>query len=131
MITRRQFTVTLAAAGGLAVARPRALFAAADPKDASAIPELYRRAVVIDGCSEAFDTNPDGFPVEPKAIAAAAASGVTAINFTVVGPGAGFEETVGCDRHRPEGRRGEPGPLPRSSAATPTSSAPRRAAPWG
>lgn len=94
MITRRQFTVTLAAAGGLAVVRPRALFAEAGPKGTFTIPELYRRAIVIDGLSEAFSTGPDGFPVEPKAIAAAAASGVTAINFTVVGPGAGFEETV-------------------------------------
>jgi membrane dipeptidase len=96
MITRRQFTVTLAAAGGLAVARPRVLFAAAGPDDASTIPGLYRKAVVIDGCAEAFDTNPDGFPVAPKALAAAAASGVTAINFTVVGPGTGFEDTVGA-----------------------------------
>jgi len=96
MITRRQFTVTLAAAGGLAVARPRALFAEAGPNDTSTIAELYRRAIVIDGASEAFATGPDGFPVEPRAIAAAAASGVTAINFTVVGPGAGFEETVGA-----------------------------------
>ena len=94
MITRRQFTVTLAVAGGLAVVRPRALLAAAGPTGASAVKELYRRAVVIDGLSEAFATGPDGFPVEPKALAAAAASGVTAINFTVVGPGAGFEETV-------------------------------------
>ena len=94
MITRRQFTVTLAAAGGLALARPRALFAEAGPRDTSAIPELYRRAVVIDGCSGAFDTGPNDFPVEPKALAAAAASGVTAINFTVVGPGTGFEDTV-------------------------------------
>ena len=52
--------------------------------------------MVIDGCAEAFDTTPDGFPAAPKALAAAAASGVTAINFTVVGPGAGFEETVGA-----------------------------------
>ena len=94
MITRRQFTVTLAVAGGLAVVRPRALLAAAGPTGTSAVKELYRRAVVIDGLSEAFATGPDGFPVEPKALAAAAASGVTAINFTVVGPGAGFEETV-------------------------------------
>ena len=96
MITRRQFTVTLAAAGGLAVAGPRDLFGQAVPTGTSTIPELYRRAVVIDGCSEAFDTNPDGFPVAPKALAAAAASGVTAINFTVVGPGTGFEDTVGA-----------------------------------
>lgn len=96
MITRRQFTVTLAAAGGLAVARPRVLFAQAGAKDTNPIAELYRRAVVIDGCSEAFATGPDGFPVDPKAIAAAAASGVTAINFTVVGPGTGFEDTVGA-----------------------------------
>jgi membrane dipeptidase len=94
MITRRQFTVTLAAAGSLAVVRPRALLAEAGPKGPSPIPELYHRAVVIDGASDAFPTGPGGFPVEPKAIAAAAASGVTAINFTVVGPGAGFEETV-------------------------------------
>ncbi len=100
MLTRRQFTVTLAAAGGLAATRPRALFAAAGSRTAatvkgpSPIAELYRRAVVIDGCSDAFATGPDGFPVDPKALAAAAASGVTAINFTVVGPGAGFEETV-------------------------------------
>ncbi len=96
MITRRQFTVTLAAAGGLAVARPRALFAQPGVKDANPIAELYRRAVVIDGCSEAFDTNPNGFPVDPKALAAAAASGITAINFTVVGPGTDFEDTVGA-----------------------------------
>ena len=94
MITRRQFTATLAAAGGLAVVRPRALFAEAGPKGTSPVTELYRRAIVIDGASEAFSTGPDGFPVDPKAIAAAAASGVTAINFTVVGPGTGFEETV-------------------------------------
>ncbi len=94
MLTRRQFTVTLAAAGGLAVTRPRALLADAAAKDVSTIAELYRRAVVIDGASGAFATGPSGFPVEPKAIAAAAVSGVTAINFTVVGPGVGFEETV-------------------------------------
>jgi membrane dipeptidase len=94
MLTRRQFTVTLAAAGGLAVAMPRALFAEASPKDASPISELYRRAIVIDGASDAFPTGPDAFPVDPRMIVAAAASGVTAINFTVVGPGTGFEETV-------------------------------------
>ena len=94
MITRRQFTATLAAAGGLAVARPRALFAEAGPKDPSPLAALYRRAVVIDGCAEAFDTNPGGFPVAAKALAAAVAAGVTAINFTVVGPGTGFEGTV-------------------------------------
>jgi membrane dipeptidase len=100
VLTRRQFTVTLAAAGGLAVAGPRTLFAEGPPtetslgKNTSPIAELYRGAVVIDGCSEAFPTGPNRFPVEPKATAAAAASGVTAINFTVVGPGAGFEETV-------------------------------------
>ena len=96
MITRRQFTVTLAAVGGFAVARPRALFAAGVPQESSTIAELYRRAVVIDGCAEAFDTDPNGFPVAAKALAAAAASGVTAINFTVVGPGSGFEDTVGA-----------------------------------
>jgi membrane dipeptidase len=100
MLTRREFTVTLAAAGGLAVAGSRTLFAEAGPtgtspaKDPSPIAELYRRAIVIDGCSEAFDTGPDDFPVKPRALAAAAASGVTAINFTVVGPGTGFEDTV-------------------------------------
>jgi membrane dipeptidase len=106
MLTRREFTMTLAAAGGLAVAGPRAVLAAGGQQDtspaeeatasgvASPIAALYRRAVVIDGCSEAFDTGPKGFPVESKSIAAAAATGVTAINFTVVGPGAGFEETA-------------------------------------
>ncbi|MFI5165929.1 MAG: dipeptidase [Thermoanaerobaculales bacterium] len=100
MLNRRQFTVTLAAAGGLAVAAPRTLFAEPGPtdtspiKDRSPVAELYRCVVVIDGASEAFPTGPGAFPVEPKAIAAAVASGVTAINFTVVGPGTGFEETV-------------------------------------
>jgi membrane dipeptidase len=100
MLTRRQFTMTLAAAGGLAVAGPGALFADEGPtdtstiKETSAIAELYHRAVVIDGASEAFPTGPEGFPVKPKPLAAAAASGVTAINFTVVGPGTGFEQTV-------------------------------------
>jgi len=94
MLTRRQFTVSLAAAGGLAVVRPRALLAEAIAKDVNPIAELYRRAVVIDAASDAFPTGRNDFPVEPEAIAAAAASGVTAINFTVVGPGAGFEETV-------------------------------------
>ena len=96
MITRRQFTVTLATAGGLAFARPRALFAEAGPRHTSAIPKLYRRAVVIDGCSGAFDTGPKDFPVKPEVLAAATASGVTAINFTVVGPGTGFGDTVGA-----------------------------------
>ena len=100
MLTRRQFTVTLAAAGGLAAAGPRALLAGVDPhsaspmKETSPLSERYRRGIVIDGASEAFPTGPDAFPVEPKALVAALASGVTAINFTVVGPGAGFEETV-------------------------------------
>ena len=94
MLTRRQFTLTLAAAGGLAAARPRPLAAEAGAPDARPIPELYRRAVVIDGASDAFATGPDDFPVKPAALAAAAASGVTAINFTVVGPGASFEESV-------------------------------------
>ncbi len=94
MISRRQFAVTVAAAGGLAVAAPRGLFAQTHRAGASPVEELSRRAIVIDGASEAFPTGPDGFPPDPKALAAAAASGVTAINFTVVGPGAGFEETV-------------------------------------
>ena len=64
---------------GCAATRP--VRGSRSPDDASTIPELYRRAVVIDGCSEAFDTNPGGFPVAPKALAAAAASGVTAIDF--------------------------------------------------
>ncbi len=94
MITRRQFTATLAAAGTLAAVRPRTLLAGTAPEAAPPLAELYRRAIVIDGCSEAFATGPDGFPPDPKALAAAAASGVTAINFTLVGPGAGFEEAV-------------------------------------
>jgi membrane dipeptidase len=94
MLTRREFTVTIAAAGGLAVAASRTLFAGAGPTDTSPIARLYHGAIVIDACSEAFDTGPDDFPVKPKALAAAADSGVTAINFTVVGPGTGFEDTV-------------------------------------
>jgi membrane dipeptidase len=100
MLTRREFTATLAAAGGLAVAGSRTIFAEAGPTDTSAVKDtspiagLYHGAIVIDGCSEAFDTGPDDFPVKPKTLAAAAASGVTAINFTVVGPGTGFEHTV-------------------------------------
>ncbi len=95
MITRRQFTVTLAAAGGLAVARPRALFAAAGPdgrlRDPGALPPGRRDRRLRRRRSPPARTVSRS---TPKAIAAAAASGVTAINFTVVGPGAGFEETV-------------------------------------
>jgi membrane dipeptidase len=100
MLTRRQFTVSLAAAGGLVAARPRALFAQAEARDqsgangSSEADSLYRRAIVIDGCSEAFDTGPKDFPVKPEALSAARNSGITAINFTVVGPGTGFEDTV-------------------------------------
>jgi membrane dipeptidase len=94
MITRRQFTATLAAAGGLAASGSRTLLAQAGTEGGSSIAELYRRAVVIDGESEAFDTGPDGVPVKAEALDAAAASGVTAINFTVVGPGVEFEPTI-------------------------------------
>jgi membrane dipeptidase len=94
MLTERRFTAMVAERKGPAVAQPREPVPEADPKHQSPVAELYRRAVVIDGASEAFPTGPEGFPVKEKALAAAAASGVTAINFTVVGPGAGFEQTV-------------------------------------
>ena len=48
--------------------------------------------VWIDGCGEAFDT--DGSPPAEAILASLPGSGLTAVNFTVVGPGADFEKTV-------------------------------------
>lgn len=53
----------------------------------------YQDSIIIDGLAEAFD--PDGrLPLPAETLDAARESGITAVNFTVVGPGAGFEETV-------------------------------------
>ena len=51
------------------------------------------RRVWIDGCGEAFDTD-GSFPPAEASLAALSGSGLSAVNFTVVGPGAGFEKTV-------------------------------------
>jgi membrane dipeptidase len=92
VIDRRRFVARMAAAGGLALLRPASLVASAPA--AGRVEDLYRRAIVIDGLAEAFDTEPRTLPVAAAALAAAAKSGLTAVNFTVVGPGAGFEQTV-------------------------------------
>jgi len=52
-----------------------------------------KRPVWIDGCGEAFDTE-GSWPPSDAAIASVAESRLTAVNFTVVGPGADFEKTV-------------------------------------
>jgi len=69
------------AVAGAAVPRVRA---------AANIPEPR---VWIDGCGEAFDVDA-GLPIAASALAAFAGSRLTAVNFTVVGPGADFEKTV-------------------------------------
>ncbi|HET9793721.1 MAG TPA: membrane dipeptidase [Thermoanaerobaculia bacterium] len=77
----------LAAATGAALSWPAS--GAGDP----AAPPAAKRRMRIDGCGEAFD--PDGpWPLGGAALASLAAAGLTAVNFTVVGPGADFEKTV-------------------------------------
>jgi membrane dipeptidase len=79
----------LGLAGGAAAALSRT--AAGEGPPVPAAPA--KRPVWIDGCGEAFD--PEGpWPLPDATLAALASSGLTAVNFTVVGPGADFEKTV-------------------------------------
>jgi len=88
--TRREFAVALPAAfASLSFARsvPAASVAEADWPP-------YRDSIVVDGLSEAFDPRDAKLPLPAETLAAAADSGTTAVNFTVVGPGASFEDAV-------------------------------------
>ncbi|HEY6931583.1 MAG TPA: membrane dipeptidase [Thermoanaerobaculia bacterium] len=87
--TRREF------AAGLAAFAAMPMLARGDSGSASAAAGWapYPGATIIDGLSEAFDPGAT-LPLTPEDLAAARESGLTAVNFTVVGPGAGFEDTV-------------------------------------
>ncbi|HEX7253795.1 MAG TPA: membrane dipeptidase [Thermoanaerobaculia bacterium] len=89
--TRREF------AAGLAALAAMPMLARGDSDSPSAAADAgwapYPGATIIDGLSEAFDTG-GTLPLTPEDLAAARESGLTAVNFTVVGPGAGFEDTV-------------------------------------
>jgi membrane dipeptidase len=90
-LDRRRLVFLAAGLGAFALARRNLAFGLAEP--ASFVPGLYRRSIVIDGLAEAFD--PSGsLPLEGRDLASIASSGLTAINFTVVGPGADFEAAV-------------------------------------
>jgi len=87
-MNRRELFAAGFAASAAALARPGS--AAEKPPDA---PRAEKRPIWIDGCGEAFDTE-GSWPPSDAALAALAASRLTAVNFTVVGPGADFEKTV-------------------------------------
>jgi membrane dipeptidase len=86
-MNRRELFAAGFAASAAALVRPGT--AAAAP--AGDRPE--KRPIWIDGCGEAFDTE-GSWPPSDAALASLAASRLTAVNFTVVGPGADFERTV-------------------------------------
>jgi membrane dipeptidase len=90
-MTRREFAVGLASAAVLARIPRSGPAKTASPREIGWQP--YRGAMIIDGLSEAFDPN-GKLPLAAEDLTAASESGVTAVNFTVVGPGAGFEDTV-------------------------------------
>lgn len=106
-MNRREWA--LLGAGALAA---RSLRGAAAIASASPAPEAPAAASVlrpsrIDGCGEAFDT--DGtLPLPSDTLSALAGCGLTATNFTIVGPGADFEKAVravafvsaAAERHR-------------------------------
>jgi membrane dipeptidase len=106
-MNRREWA--LLGAGALAA---RSLRGAAAIASASPAPEAPTAASVprpsrIDGCGEAFDT--DGtLPLPADTLSALAGCGLTATNFTIVGPGADFEKAVravafvsaAAERHR-------------------------------
>jgi membrane dipeptidase len=89
--TRREFAAGLAALAATPMLSRGDSPGATTPSDALWPP--YPSATIIDGLSEAFDTG-GKIPLPPDDLTAARESGLTAVNFTVVGPGAGFEETV-------------------------------------
>jgi membrane dipeptidase len=87
---RRRFVWLAAGFGASLFLRPDAAPASVPN---SAVEDLYRRSIVIDGLAEAFDTS-GKLPLAERDLASIAASGLTAINFTIVGPGADFEAAV-------------------------------------
>ena len=89
--TRREFAAGLAALAATPMLSRGDSPGATSASDAPWLP--YPSATIIDGLSEAFDTG-GKIPLPPEDLAAARESGLTAVNFTVVGPGAGFEEAV-------------------------------------
>jgi membrane dipeptidase len=88
-VTRREFAWALPA--GIALAR--SAWSGNASADARTGAHAQARGIVIDGLSEAFDAS-GKLPLSPDDLAAAKGSGLSAVNFTVVGPGASFEETV-------------------------------------
>lgn len=70
-----------------------ALAGAAAPRVRADAPKTAEPRVWIDGCAEAFDVDAAP-PLSPATLAALANSRLTALNFTVVGPGADFEKAV-------------------------------------
>lgn len=94
MIDRRQLARGLFALGVTGWLAPRSAAARAAATEAESARELYARAIVVDGLAQAFDVDPGASSLPPEALTAAAESGLTAIDFTVVGPGTGFADTV-------------------------------------
>jgi len=91
-LTRRDFAVALpglAAFASLSFARSSSGFASPE----TSWPP-YRNSIILDGLSEAFDPREGKLPLPAETLAAAADSGTTAVNFTIVGPGASFEDAV-------------------------------------
>jgi membrane dipeptidase len=84
----------LVGAGTLAARRllgavPDALF----PAKSDPVPPGAGRPLWIDGCGEAFDVD-EALPLPADALQALSRCGLSATNFTIVGPGADFEKTV-------------------------------------
>jgi membrane dipeptidase len=102
-MNRREWA--LLGAGALAARSLRA--AAAFPAPEITAAGASGRPSRIDGCGEAFDTG-GALPLPEDVLSALAGCGLTAANFTVVGPGADFEKTVravafvtaAAERHR-------------------------------
>lgn len=101
-MTRRQLGALLAGtAAAAAVGAGTGSAIAGGPDAKKPLWSGYGSALVVDGLSEAFDTDTP-LTIDPETISACRNSGMSAINFTVVGPGAGFEQAVaaiaGVDR---------------------------------
>jgi len=98
-ISRRQLLARLAgSAAAVAIVPILPGPGAAPPSDVAELAPAslwppYPGTIVIDGLAEPFDTG-SGLPLDEAVKRACRRSGLTAVNFTVVGPGAGFEETV-------------------------------------
>jgi len=91
-VNRREWL--LVGAATLAARRLRGAASAGTPRAPSdPVPPASGRPVWIDGCGEAFDT--DGtLPLSADALAPLSGAGLTATNFTIVGPGSDFEKAV-------------------------------------